>query len=169
MWFGLIYGLGAAVVTGLITVLVAGFPTSQLDDRLRLTPNQGIWRSRRNGLVVGLLVGLSSGLLAGGFFGLGAWLQVGLFVGLIAMLGFGLGAFFQHFALRFWLWRTGSLPWDYPRFLDYAADRILLRKVGGGYIFIHRLLLDYFASLETLSSEETSAVSASLQKANEKG
>jgi hypothetical protein len=32
-------------------------------------------------------------------------------------------------------------------FLDYTADRIFLRKVGGGYIFIHRMLLDYFASL----------------------
>jgi hypothetical protein len=30
---------------------------------------------------------------------------------------------------------------------DYAVERILLRKVGGGYLFIHRLILDYFASL----------------------
>ncbi len=40
------------------------------------------------------------------------------------------------------------MPWNYARFLDYAAERILLRKVGGGYIFIHRLLMEYFASLE---------------------
>lgn len=33
------------------------------------------------------------------------------------------------------------------RFLDYATERIFLRKVGGGYIFIHRLLQDYFAEL----------------------
>jgi hypothetical protein len=33
-------------------------------------------------------------------------------------------------------------------FLDEAAERLLLRKVGGGYIFVHRLLLEYFASLE---------------------
>jgi len=32
---------------------------------------------------------------------------------------------------------------------DYAADRIFLRKVGGGYIFIHRMLMEYFAALET--------------------
>jgi hypothetical protein len=32
-------------------------------------------------------------------------------------------------------------------FLDYATECILLRKVGGGYIFIHRLLQDYFAAL----------------------
>ena len=48
----------------------------------------------------------------------------------------------------FLLWHSGQLPWNLPRFLDYAAERILLRKVGGGYIFIHRLLLDYFASLD---------------------
>ena len=38
------------------------------------------------------------------------------------------------------------MPWNYPRFLDYAAERILLRKVGGGYIFTHRLLLEYFVT-----------------------
>lgn len=37
----------------------------------------------------------------------------------------------------------------YVDFLDYAAERILLRKVGGGYMFIHRLLLKYFAELDT--------------------
>jgi hypothetical protein len=30
--------------------------------------------------------------------------------------------------------------------LDYCADLIFLRKVGG-YIFIHRLLLEHFAAL----------------------
>jgi hypothetical protein len=29
----------------------------------------------------------------------------------------------------------------------YATERIFLRKVGGGYIFIHRPLQDYFAEL----------------------
>jgi hypothetical protein len=34
----------------------------------------------------------------------------------------------------------------YVRFLDYAAERIFLRKVGG-HIFIHRMLLECSASL----------------------
>jgi hypothetical protein len=38
-------------------------------------------------------------------------------------------------------------PFQYVRFLDYAAERIFLRKVGGGYIFVHRMLLEYFASI----------------------
>ena len=36
---------------------------------------------------------------------------------------------------------------DYARFLDHAADLIFLQKVGGGYRFIHRLLLEHFAEM----------------------
>jgi hypothetical protein len=46
------------------------------------------------------------------------------------------------------LWYSRSVPWNYARFLDYAAEHILLRKVGGGYIFTHRLLLEHFATLD---------------------
>lgn len=35
----------------------------------------------------------------------------------------------------------GYTPRNYARFLDYANDRVFLQKVGGGYRFIHRLLL----------------------------
>ena len=73
----------------------------------------------------------------------------GLGFGLMLGLVYGGFAFIQHFTLRLILYRNGHIPWNYARFLDYATDRIFLRKVGGGYIFIHRLLLDYFAELET--------------------
>lgn len=53
----------------------------------------------------------------------------------------------QHYSLRFLLWRNGNTPLNYVNFLDYAVDRIFLRRVGGGYIFIHRLPMEYFASL----------------------
>ena len=69
---------------------------------------------------------------------------IGRFLGLL----FGGRACIQHLVLRIMLWRNGSAPLNYVRFLDYAAGRIFLRKVGGGYIFVHRLLLEYFASLE---------------------
>jgi len=32
--------------------------------------------------------------------------------------------------------------------MDEATERLLLRRVGGSYIFVHRMLLDYFAELE---------------------
>ena len=63
-------------------------------------------------------------------------------------------AYLRHYVLRLLLWRAGAIPWNYPRFLDYAAEHILLRKVGGGYIFVHRLLLEYFASLDTTSTPD---------------
>ena len=38
----------------------------------------------------------------------------------------------------------------------YAADRIFLRKVGGGHIFTHRMLMEYFATLGTDPSADSS-------------
>jgi len=59
----------------------------------------------------------------------------------------------EHYVLR---WRLRSLPCQYARFLDYATERILLRKVGGGYMFAHRLLLEYFVALPTRGEIPTS-------------
>ncbi len=55
--------------------------------------------------------------------------------------------------MRVLLWRSGTLPLNLVPFLDYATDRILLRRVGGGYLFTHRLLLEYFAGLEEPSAD----------------
>ena len=41
----------------------------------------------------------------------------------------------------------GSTPLNFIKFLDHCAKLIILKKVGGGYIFIHRMLLDYFADI----------------------
>jgi hypothetical protein len=73
-------------------------------------------------------------------------LNHGQIAGLLAGLLAGGMSTIQHVVLRLWLIRNGSTPWNYVKFLDYAADRILLRKVGGGYMFIHRMLLEYFAA-----------------------
>jgi hypothetical protein len=51
----------------------------------------------------------------------------------------------NHFILRFLLWRRGKIPYSFIAFLDHAAGLVFLHKVGGGYIFIHRLLQEYFA------------------------
>ena len=62
----------------------------------------------------------------------------------------------RHYACRLVLWGSGKAPWNYARFLDSAADRLFLRKVGGGYIFIHRLVLEHFASLCESSERRSS-------------
>jgi hypothetical protein len=101
------------------------------------------------GLVVGLVIGLGRGLV-GGLIGALEGCLVGGMVLVLVVLGFELvtagRANIRRYVLRFFLKRNGSAPWNYVKFLDYAAGRILLRKVGGGYAFLHRMLLEYFAA-----------------------
>jgi len=40
--------------------------------------------------------------------------------------------------------------------LHYCIDRIFLCQVGGGYIFVHRYLMEYFASLTSEDIERLS-------------
>lgn len=150
------YGLAAGTTLGLISWLLLGLfegvASETIADEQRVAPNQGIHRSARNGLVLGLISAgiawLITGMFAAGY-GWAGELITGLSVGLLAgLLNGGLAAL-RHSVLRFLLWRADSIPRNYPHFLDYAAERILLRKVGGGYIFVHRLLLEYFASLNS--------------------
>jgi hypothetical protein len=49
------------------------------------------------------------------------------------------------------------MPFNFIKFLDECARLILLKKVGGGHIFIHRMLLDYFAELPTQAASNKSA------------
>ena len=110
-------------------------------------PNQGVKRVISLSLNVGLAVGLMIGLCVS----LVAPIQVGLISGLTGGLIGGLigngDILTKHLILRFFLYLRHYSPLNYARFLDYCADRIFLRKVGGGYIFVHRLLMEHFASL----------------------
>jgi len=160
-------GLVLALGIGLSLALMLGVSHEVLDNYNRIRPNQGIRNSLRNGVVLGLIYGLMVGVLSGmilSFIRVVAYthIPIGSLIlgGLSDGIGFGLAtagavwatsggfASIQHFFLRLRLWRAGCMPWQYASFLDYASERILLRKVGGGYIFMHRLLLDYFASLD---------------------
>jgi hypothetical protein len=154
---GLVFGLGVGLLSGLFNGLLLGLlgGLRSMEVEARISPNQGIWQSARNGLVVwlgswpvfGVVVGLAGWLGGELVLGLGFGLSYGLVVAIILGLRFGGGAVILHVVLRYFLLRDDYLPWDLVRFLDYATERIFLRKVGGGYIFIHRLLQDYFASL----------------------
>jgi len=121
--------------------------------QVKVKPNEGIRLSIRNATVITLFIGLPIGLIVG-LIGGANWsvtMITMLFVGLPVFLWYGGLAIIQHYALRLILFLKGYTPWNYTRFLDYSAERIFLRKVGGGYIFIHRFLQEYFASLPTSS------------------
>ena len=164
-FLGLLFG----VVTGLVSVVMAGLgdfiDTREL--QARSFPNQGMHLSARNsvrGAVFGLVAGAVTGAVTGGvsggllFFGAGEPFAAGLFFG----VGFGLfsglisglaGGFFlaggqavvRHAVLRLLLALSGRLPLRLRPFLERMTQRILMQRVGGGYMFIHRVLLAYFA------------------------
>ena len=110
----------------------------------------GYWLSY--GLNEGLSAGLSYGLDEGLSKGLGYALSVvWLFAiggGLFGWAVSGGWAVLRHVVLRWLLYRRHVFPWYAQVFLNDATARILLRRVGGGYSFIHRLLLEYFANLD---------------------
>jgi eukaryotic-like serine/threonine-protein kinase len=153
-------GLGAALTTTLATIFTAGLTAGEIETRTR--PNQGIRRSAGNALRLALGWGLGAGLITGVIGGLvttsvlgptsgllagvALTLYGGLLAGLAQGLLYGGLACIQHIVLRLVLYRAGSIPWNYADFLDYTVGRLFLRKVGGGYVFVHRLLLDFFAT-----------------------
>jgi hypothetical protein len=163
MLFGLLFGLRSGLVFGLLfglmTAFLTGLHLAAVDEHDYRMPAEGIRRSAQRGVLLivasGLLFGLGSGLALGSLFGLavgmlyglGSGMVFGLLSGLGSGLGGGLVAAARHGVLRWQLRRDGVVPPSLVRFLDYAADRVLLQKIGGGYRFIHPLLRDYFADL----------------------
>jgi eukaryotic-like serine/threonine-protein kinase len=120
----------------------------------KVSPNQGIKLSLKNAFTVFLVTWLVAGLIFGLIFGLRGGLIGGLSVGgLIGGLSRGGSAVIKHYALRLVLWRRGYTPFNFVKFLDHCAKLIFLKKVGGGYIFIHRMLLDYFAEMTPQSTK----------------
>jgi hypothetical protein len=98
------------------------------------------------GITQGLFFGLFFALPFALFFGPAKALIFELFFGLAGGLVFGGHACLQHLVVRVLLAARGVAPLHYIRFLDDMTERLLLRRVGGGCIFIHRLLLEHFAA-----------------------
>ncbi len=149
---GMAMGLIAGGFTGFLT---SGFASDQVGKTTR--PNQGIFQSGRHFLQMGGIIGVMFiVIITTSVFPLTS-LRFGLTQGVIAAIPFGynVGLYYgglplsQHLIIRRILWRDGSIPVNLAQFLNSASALILLRKVGGGYIFIHRYLLDYFAQTDT--------------------
>jgi hypothetical protein len=77
-------------------------------------------------------------------YSLGASIAMGGLAGAV----FGGTYLIKHYALRFVLSQFNVLPWRLFSFLDSAVKLIFLRRVGGNYIFVHRLLMEHFAEME---------------------
>ncbi|MBE9036214.1 NACHT domain-containing protein [aff. Roholtiella sp. LEGE 12411] len=155
---------------GLWVGLVLGVEKKDFVEKDKKIPNEGIWNSVINSLnlitiggLIGAFISVVVWILAhiypdiiwwvhygndpfadGVVFALVVGSIIGLLNGLVGGDNSGLVCI-KHFVLRVILHRSDNIPWNYARFLDYATERILLRKVNGSYIFIHRLILEHFA------------------------
>jgi hypothetical protein len=154
------------IIVGTFPVFLLGGIRVETTTETTVVPNQGIWKSAKNIVNLGLFgvfVGISFNIfsiVSSAFMPLPGEqnaqltkpeLLFLLYQILILAIPFGLlaaGVCNKHFILRVIMYFSGYAPWNYARFLDYATERIFLQKVGGGYIFIHRLLLEHFAQME---------------------
>lgn len=71
-----------------------------------------------------------------------------IFCGILVAFYSGTPDVIQHYLLRLIFWIRGHTVIRLDRFLESAKDLLFLQRVGGGYIFIHRLLLEYFSELK---------------------
>lgn len=167
---GLNYLLGAAdlanalaigLITGLGTMLAFGSQRISVIEEA-LTPDKKLGHLRFQAGRVGLaftlgciLFGAPIGLLEGNLMnGVSFGLIFGLPIGLAAALFFGGATYIQHLLLRLALWLQGEISLHLVHFLDYATACILLHRVGSGYSFTHRLLLEHFSQNNQLGDKK---------------
>ena len=149
----------------IIRGVLAAYTVTPVDRKT--LPNQGVRLSLRNALFAWgsvALLGAPIGMLVGSLAGLGdgaaAFFKAAGVGTLAGAAGFSLPGIFlgfwfggldvvHHYVLRFVLYASGAMPLRCARFLDHAADNLgFLQHVGGGYMFVHRYLLEHFARME---------------------
>ncbi|MBE9045627.1 NACHT domain-containing protein [Pleurocapsales cyanobacterium LEGE 10410] len=153
----IVFGVIIGWIIGLIIGLIRGLRGSEIPTKT--VPNQGIWRSAINSAIVVLMSWLilipivllpaPIGLFPQGLKSTTSVISWGLVLGLL----FGGGiACIQHASLRLNLWIEGLIPRNLAYFLDFASKHLLMKKVGGGYVFYHRMLQEYFIAEHQVST-----------------
>lgn len=144
--------LPVSIILLLFGMLVGGIKRDAIP--IKTQPNQGILLTLRNAGFIGLMLGLICALVT-------IWVRsvltafvAGLTAALITMLCYGGVDVFQHYLLRVILAAKRYAPLNYPRLLEHTTRLILTQKVGGGYIFIHRFVLEHFAAMRQQSRLE---------------
>lgn len=167
IWSAIIWLRNPAAVEGMTNLLNMGlffFLLGGLTDKrteIRNRPNEGMWIAAQNGLKAALVTGVPSVLLTAVTVNLYSGLHTGLVLGILAGTVHGFNDLLKHFILRLLLWRGRHVPLNYAQLLDCAADCVLLQKVGGGYTFRHRLLLDHFAQNAPSHQHESARAASS--------
>jgi hypothetical protein len=139
---GRIVGLGSGILFGVFFGLRVK-PISQAT-----YPGQKIFLSIKNFFfLVILFFGLFVGIIIVVRVGLSDYLVDILAIGLMTGLIIAGRPVIQHYILRLIMSINNNIPWKMIPFLNHCVDLIFLRRVGGGYIFVHRLLMEHFAAM----------------------
>ncbi len=148
---GFILSLIYCLFYGMIYTLSKSVTYAEID--VRKHDNQGIRRSISNSLILCLLsipVGILMALSIKYFkiVNLNTWeiLILGCGCGYFGLDSGGFSAVCKHISLRISLYLFGYSPLNYSKFLRYCTEHGLLQRVGGGYRFVHSLLLEHFAT-----------------------
>ena len=173
VWLLVLIGILFALIGGLIGVLTGSwlfglsfgfffgfslFPIFSLTEDIPIIakksafPNQEIWNSIQNSVFFTLFWVLSWFLERNWLWywhEQSLWfysILVGAYCGLLIVSSIVLfsNTYVQHFVLGLVLCFTGSIPWKYARFINYATERLLLQRVGRRYKFVHDLLKQSF-------------------------
>lgn len=146
----IVLALGYSLVGIALGVVFSIMQSRKFEEHLQ--PNQGIRSSFTNAYrlaIVGGIIGVGLGWLQDPSIGYGWFLMAGIELGTLGLFFyFGGSSVIKHYTLRLWLAVKQILPWNLALFLNHMSDLIILRRVGGGYVFIHDILLEYFANDE---------------------
>jgi hypothetical protein len=137
---GLVTGVIAGLLMGLIGWLFGGLGGGVIAAcifGLTVTAAIGVSAGVVTGLSVALVGGVV-GVVVGGLWG-------GLIVGVHIGLKMGGATYLRHQLLRRRIYKAGGLPANLLKFFAFSEERLLMRRAGGGYLFIHRLLMEHFA------------------------
>jgi hypothetical protein len=115
----------------------------------RTVPNEGILRSARRALSIGIPAGVIGGSIAGVLIrpiaSVYTTVMMSFFFAFAVGLSFGGRTCLRHITLRLLLVYNNFAPLRYNAFLEESADRLFLRRSAAGYIFFHQMIRDYFA------------------------
>jgi DNA polymerase III delta prime subunit len=158
--------LGLFLSIWLIKLSTTIFVGTEIKLEEKNTPNQGILHAMKYLIIssIGGLVVLETAVLLSSLDNLvlSVISIASSVIIIIFWLSFGFGkagrTIVQHISLRIVLYFTGHIPRNCGQFFDYASNRFFLRKVGGGYIFIHRSLQEHFAKRKALVLSENQTV-----------
>jgi eukaryotic-like serine/threonine-protein kinase len=153
---GVALAMPAAVIGGVAGGLQRSFVTA------RSCPNEGFKLALRNMALAGGTIAIASTLISipllwlaiGGIRGAALGLVAGPFVGALAALWVGGMDVLRHMVARLLLARSLPAARSLVPFLNYASELGFLQRAGGGYLFVHNIFLDHFASIRQRSNDE---------------